>query len=292
MKKNILKTKWFIKLKESKYINVYVIIITIILCGSIIIYFRGNNNQKINIIKKERQELKETQNVEKSDVDIPNKYEDFKQAFEKNEETVGWIYIPGTTVNWPVMKGIDNDYYLRKNEEKKYSFEGCIFADNYSVFDPIDKLSNNVVIYGHNLDDNPNGKRFAQLIKFQDMEFAQNTPYIFLTTKDASLIYEIYAVFFTDIKFGYINVELDEKMQQAMIDSAKQRSEYIYDVNVTGKDKVITLSTCTYKYGAYGSKGQKNTRFVIQGKLLKDVSDLKEKITLTKNINPKLPDLT
>ena len=292
MKKNILKTKWFIKLKESKYINVYVIIITIILCGLIIICFRGNNNQKINIIKKERQELKETQNVEKSDVDIPNKYEDFKQAFEKNEETVGWIYIPGTTVNWPVMKGIDNDYYLRKNEEKKYSFEGCIFADNYSVFDPIDKLSNNVVIYGHNLDDNPNGKRFAQLIKFQDMEFAQNTPYIFLTTKDASLIYEIYAVFFTDIKFGYINVELDEKMQQAMIDSAKQRSEYIYDVNVTGKDKVITLSTCTYKYGAYGSKGQKNTRFVIQGKLLKDVSALKEKITLTKNINPKLPDLT
>ena len=223
----------------------------------------------------------------------PDRTEELAKAFEKNSDTVGWIFIPGTTIDWPIMKGVNNDYYLRKNEEKEYAFEGCIFGDFYSKFFPFNELSNNLVVHGHNLDDNPNGKRFSQLVKFQNIEFARKTPYIFITTRDASLVYEIYAVFFTEIKFGYTKVGLNENFQQIMIDDAKRRSEYIYDAEVSGNDKIVTLSTCTYLYGPYGSAGQKNTRFVVQGKLLSEseTKNLKTEINLSKNPHPKKPNL-
>lgn len=286
--------KNFLKLKENKYVNISMIVVAMIISGLILMFGGRDDKKNVKIEKVEQQRGKESLEwkMKKNEVQIPDKKAELEEAYNKNKDTVGWINIPGTLVDWPVMKGKDNNYYLRRNEKKEYAFEGCIFGDDDSVFFPIDKLSNNIVIHGHNLDDNPEGKRFAQLIKFQDMEFAKRTPYIYLTTQDASLIYEIYAVFFTDIKFGYISVGLDEKMQKAMIDSAKQRSEYIYeDVEVTGKDKIITLSTCTYRYGAYGSVGQGNTRFAIQGKLINDVSNLKTQANLKKNPDPKKPNL-
>ena len=294
MSRNILDNKIFKDFMKHKYINLSIIGVAVLICF-FIIWFSDKNNKKINDINKLKEDNEITindNNEEKENhIEIPDRRENFKEAFSKNRETVGWIYIPGTTIDWPVMKGIDNNYYLRRNEKKEYSFEGCIFGDDDSVFYPFQKLSNNVVIHGHNLDDNPDGKRFAQLIKFQNMEFAKNTPYIFLTTEDAALVYEIYSVFFTDIKFGYIQVGLNEEMQQAMIESSKKRSEYIYNVDVTGRDKIITLSTCTYKYGPYGSNGQKNTRFAIQGKLLKDTDKLKETAEIKKNPTPKEPNL-
>ncbi len=275
--------------KKHKYISLIIVSISI-LCFVLVFLFRDECEHK-------EDELVEVDIVDDKDkknddyIKVPNRTEELKKAFEKNNETVAWVYIPGTTVDYPVMKGIDNNYYLRRNEEKEYSFEGCIFGDDDSFFSPFNELSNNVVLYGHNLDDNPNGKRFAQLIKFLDAEFAKNTPYIFLTTKDVSLVYEIFAVYFTDIKFGYTRVGLNENMQQKLVDSAKNRSEYIYNVDVTGKDKIITLSTCTYRYGEYGSRNQKNTRFVVQGKLLNNTDRLEKKIDIQKNLNPKAPDI-
>ncbi|MBP0979655.1 MAG: class B sortase [Oscillospiraceae bacterium] len=295
MENKFLKNKIFKSFMKYKHINISIIAISIIICIVIFLFIDKNHYEdeddldlglEENITKISQVKEKKSVNIKK-----PNRVENLKKALEENDETVGWVYIPGTSVDWPVMKGINNDYYLRRNEEEEYAFEGCIFGDDDSVFEPFDKLSNNIVLHGHNLDDNPDGKRFAQLVKFQDIEFAKQTPYIFLTTKDASLVYEIYAVFFTDTKFGYTKVGLDEKTQQSMIDSAKQRSEYNYDVIVSGKDKIITLSTCTYKYGPYGSVGQENTRFAIQGKLLEDGSKLKEKIELIKNPNPRQPNL-
>lgn len=292
MKDRFLKNKIFQSFLKYKRINISIIALSIIVCV-IVFLFTDKNHYKDESVE----DILKLNGVDKSNsqesINIikPDRTKNFEGAFSKNNETVGWIYIPGTNVDWPIMKGVNNDYYLRRNEEKEYSFEGCIFGDDDSVFAPFEKLANNLVLHGHNLDDNPDGKRFAQLIKFQDIEFAKKTPYIFITTQDASLVYEIYAVFFTDTKFGYTKVGLDEKTQQDMIDSAKKRSEYIYDVYVTGKDKIITLSTCTYKYGAYGSVGQKNTRFAIQGKLLSDDSKLRDEIELTKNPNPKLPNL-
>ncbi len=292
MVNNIGNNKVFKSFVKYKRINISIIVSVIVICFLLIWVNQKNNKNDVNHNFIDRSSFNShTIEDAENEVVVPDRTKELEQAYAKNSDTVGWIYIPGTTVDWPIVKGVNNDYYLRKNENKEYSFEGCIFGDFYSEFFPINKLSNNVVLHGHNLDDNPEGKRFAQLVKFQDIEFAQNTPYIFLTTRDASLVYEIYAVFFTDIKFGYTKVGMNEKLQQDMIDSAKKRSEFIYDVDVSGKDKIITLSTCTYRYGKYGSPGQMKTRYAIQGKLLEETDQLKRRIDLVKNPTPKKPNL-
>lgn len=233
-------------------------------------------------------------------VNIPDKLKNLLEIKQTNSDVVAWIHIPGTNIDWPVMKWVTTDadiesntykksFYDRKDEYKNYAFEGSIYSGEGVVFAPFKKLSNNLVIHGHNLDDNPNGKKFAQLVKFQDIEFAKRTPYIFITTEDELLIYQIYAVFFMDLNFECYWIGLDEERQLKMIEEARARSEYIYDIDVTGKDKIITLSTCTYKYGKYQSVGQKNTRFVIQGKLLDKNAKLDPSALLIKNKNPKEP---
>lgn len=293
MKIRELKNEIIKNFMKYKYVNFSIILVTLIICVCIIMVNETKDYQD-NDVSKNLENLQSSPVNDETDeifVERPDRTKEYKEAYAKNKDTVGWIYIPGTTIDWPVMQGANNDYYLRKNEEKEYAFDGCIFGDDDSVFSPFKMLSNNLVIHGHNLDDNPEGKRFAQLVKFQNKEFAENTPYIFLTTADEQLVYEIYAVFFTDVKFGYNRTDLDKDLQQFMINSAKKRSEYIYDVDVTGLDKLITLSTCTYKYGAYGSVGQKNTRFVVQGKLLKTKDALKPKASLTKNMNPEAPHI-
>ena len=229
-------------------------------------------------------------------VKVPDKRINLSEIRQINPDVVAWITIPGTTIDSPVMKWLVNDkngksLYDRKDQYGNYAFEGSLYVGEYVNFFPFSELSNNLVIYGHNLDDNPYGKRFAQLINFRNFEFAENTPYIFVTTEDAQLVYQVYAVFFTDLEFKYHVVGCDEFGQQDIINGAKERSEYIYDVDVSGKDKIITLSTCTYRYGKYQSVGQENTRFVVQGKLIKDTEHLFNKASIKINQSPKEPNI-
>ena len=73
---------------------------------------------------------------------------DFDALQEINEDVVGWIYIPGTEVNYPVVQGDDNEYYLHRTFEKKDNFTGAIFLDY--LCQP-DFSSDNTILYGHNM---------------------------------------------------------------------------------------------------------------------------------------------
>lgn len=274
--------------------------ILVILISLFVIFlgtYKFDKNKDINYEEINYNNVEEiSNNVEEksNDVIIPNKRDDFLAEKQKNKDVKAWITIPGTTIDWPVMQWIvvnpeQKCFYDRRDENKNYSFAGSIYSGEGVKFEPYNEISNNLILHGHNLDDNPNGKRFAQLMKFLDIEFAKNTPYIFLTTEDADLVYQIYAVYFTDIDFNCYWIGLGENDMLGMINGAKERSEYVYDVDATGKDKIITLSTCTYKYGKNGSNGQKYTRFVIQGKLLTSNSKLSSTVSIKKNPNPKQP---
>ena len=272
-----------------KFLNLIITFVFIIFVLEISETNEKDNN--INKITKVNQVTETSLNI-----NIPDKRLKLAELQQINPDIKAWINIPGTSIDWPVMRWVEfqnekRSFYDRKDEYKNYAFEGSIYSGEGVVFSPFKNLSNNLIIHGHNLDDNPNGKRFAQLVKFQDIEFAKNTPYIFITTEDSQLVYQIFAVFFTDINFECYWVGLDEKRQAKMIDEARSRSEYNYDVSVSGKDKIITLSTCTYRYGKYQSFGQKNTRFVIQGKLLNKNDQLFSSASLIKNPTPKQPEI-
>ena len=167
---------------------------------------------------------------------------------------------------------IDNDYYLRLDEDKQYDIFGCYWADYNCILDlGREELSPNTIIYGHSdYRDNPEGKRFSQLFHYTDLEFLKKNPYIYFSTGDDEMVWQIFAVFYTRINFNYIQANPAPATFEEIISEAKKRSEYIIDVDVTSEDKILTLSTCTGKLEGhlYPDGDYDNYRYVIMAKLL------------------------
>lgn len=112
--------------------------------------------------------------------------------FEQNEDCIGWLYIEGTTVNYPVMHTPgEPQKYLRKNFDKEYSAAGVPFLDGRSSMD-----AGNLIIYGHNRKD---GSMFADLKKYLDAEFRKEHPVIELETAESIRVYQVTEVRITDI---------------------------------------------------------------------------------------------
>lgn len=215
--------------------------------------------------------------------DFPDHGEDIAKAKEINSDTVGWLRIPGTTVDDAVLCYMDpndyNQYYLRKDIYKNYSMEGVYFADCRNQFDGTAAgLSHNTTIYGHALDlnDDPDAIRFSQLKKFWDIDFAKQHPYIYFSTEEEDLVWEIFAAFFTTTNHDYINPldNASESQVQKFLDEARARSDYDYNVEVSTDDKLLTLSTCVYKLspGRYPNE----YRYVLMAKLVTDDNYKKE----------------
>ena len=210
-----------------------------------------------------------------------------------NSNTVGWIAIPNTNINYAVVqKYQDNDYYINRNYYKKYVDGGAsIWADGWCSFGSSrSSLSNNTVIYGHNWTNcwrptrigYSSDKWFAQLAAYDHLSFAQQNPYISFSTNSQEMYWQIFAVIYTDIGWDYINEKTDPAILAA---EAKRRSIFNYDVDVTSSDKILTLSTCTRVYGS-----SKNQRFVVMAKLIDSTTNFPA-VTITKNPNPKQPNL-
>ena len=147
--------------------------------------------------------LKEPDDNAMQAVEAPELTEQVKQKAEKvNREIVGWLQVPGTDINQPVVQATNNSKYLRLNYEGKYSFQGCYWVDYECKVGTRETQSRNTIIYGHNTavsQDDPNGLDFAQLLRFTDEEFAASHPYIFFSTGEEDMVWEIFAVMYTYI---------------------------------------------------------------------------------------------
>ena len=204
---------------------------------------------------------------------------------QKTEDTVGWLTVPGTTIDEVVVQAPDNDYYLRRNNMKQSDFNGCYYADYRTNLGARKDLSKNVVIYGHSMDDNPDGARFSQLKKYLDIEYCKQNPYLYFSTPEAELTWQIFAVYYTDINFDYIDPNPDAAKFTNMVSEMKQRSQFVFDVDVSATDTILTLSTCTYKE----TTNRSNYRYVVQAKLLPAGASLTTPVKVEVNPSPKSP---
>ncbi|MDR2654677.1 MAG: class B sortase [Oscillospiraceae bacterium] len=211
-----------------------------------------------------------------------------RTASKANTDTVGWLTVPGTAIDYPVMQYIDNAYYLRRNYiDRRYKFAGSIFADYRDVGTNRNDLSRNYVIYGHNLtmsDDKLDGEMFAELLRFRDYDFARQSQYIYYSTLQDTMIWQVFAVFYTDTNYYYINVSPGSDAEfMDLVNEAKQRSEFIYDADITAGDKILTLSTCTYRYNTKAEQ-----RFVVMARLVPDNTAEAKEVLI--NPRPKPPN--
>lgn len=227
----------------------------------------------------------------------PDRSGKLRKAMEKNSDVVAWLTLPNTSIDDAVVQTADNDYYLRRDVEKKYSYEGCYYMDYESVmFDDGRDLATNTIIYGHNLGkpigvrDDPNGVKFAQLLKLNDAETARKTPCVYLTTEGAAHAFEIFAAFYCEAytkPVSYLHAAYSHQELEALTADAKARSTFLYDVEVGGGDQILTLSTCTYKYGTYSQNADQ--RFVVMARLMQDGEPVKTEAQIKKNPSPKEP---
>ena len=160
-----------------------------------------------------------------------------------NADTVGWIRIDGTAINYPVVQSKSNpNFYLYHNFYKQESVYGCPFVqDNCDANKPTD----NVVIYGHHMND---GSMFAEFANYSSYDFYTDHKYIQFDTLHENHRYEVLAAFKTEAQTGFryysfVNASSDADYN-AFVSKCKSLS--YYDTGVTAKngDKLITLSTC------------------------------------------------
>jgi SrtB family sortase len=210
-----------------------------------------------------------------------------------NSDVVGWLRIPNTNIDYPVVHHPDVNYYMARDVYKNNSRNGVIWADGEAQFGP-GKSTRNTVLYGHNWTNisrnprigNPNDVMFAQLTAFQHLSFAQRTPYIHFSTAEQEQTWVVFAAFYTDIDFYYIACFPDDTLFAEIVTGAKARSEHIYDVEVAYSDRIITLSTCTRAFGPSA-----NQRFVVMARALRPGESTETAPTIVTNPSPIRPVL-
>ena len=238
----------------------------------------------------EKQEIEEEIVIEK-----PELGEEIAKLKAKNDDVVGWLQIPDTEIDNAVVQTTNNEFYLRKDELKQYRWTGCYWIDFECTVGPTaEDLGRSTVIYGHNVnyDDGKDKERFSQLFHFADEQWAKEHPYIYFSTPEEDMAWEVFAVAYTTDDFNYIQVLKDRKVSSEQIteaqminivNEARERSEYDYnDVEVNGDDKIITLSTCSYKYGR-----RNDVRFIVMAKLVTEEDTPVETANITINEDKK-----
>ena len=207
----------------------------------------------------------------------------------RNSDIKAWIRVPGTNINYPVAHHPDINYYLERGYDKQYSKMGVIWTNGGTTFGGPSEISNNTVLYGHNWTNvssnprvaSPNDTMFAQLTGYHHLSTVQRNPYIYYSTADADMTFKIFAVFYTELAFNYIS----PSGGQYIIDEARQRSRFNFDVDVNSSDKILTLSTCTRAYGQTS-----NQRFVVMARLLRP-GETVSPYTITYNPNHRQPNV-
>lgn len=182
----------------------------------------------------------------------------FSTLQEINKDTIGWLTVNNTRIDYPVVQAKDNDYYLRRDYYQNKNRHGWIFMDYRN--NP-DELNENTIIYGHNL---------ANQTMFGTLRYALNSYWykksanqiITFNTPNENMKFQIFSIYTIPTTNDYLDITFPTTdAYQAYIDLVKGRSIYDFNIEVTTDDKILTLSTC-----ANGN----DKRLVIHAKLIKE----------------------
>ena len=181
---------------------------------------------------------------------------DFAALSEINPDIVGWIYIEDTEINYPVVQGSDNQYYLKHLFSGEYNSSGCIFLDSRVAEDFSDRHS---ILYGHHM---KNGTMFSGLDQYKVQEHYDSHPTALLMTPTGNYEVTFFAGYVASVADTAWNVGFGSDAEfEAWLESARERSCFESDIPVAVTDGILTLSTCSYEFD--------NARFVLLGVLQK-----------------------
>lgn len=176
------------------------------------------------------------------------------QEFSENyDNSVGWIYVPDTHINYPIMQSHDNDFYLHRATDGSYLYVGSIFMD-YRCNADFSGISS--ILYGHNMSD---GSMFADVKKFTDNAFFNSHRYGWLITENNVFCVQFFAVDQTENTGGIYNTNADWRTVMSEVVNCA----VIYaDIEISDTDRLLMLSTCT--------SANSDSRTILVGKIMED----------------------
>lgn len=278
----------------GKVLRTVILIIAIValLVSSAIIFLHYYESKRNKEKAKELADIVSV-NEDNNAVGADGIFEKYRNLVAENSDFVGWIRVPGTSIDHPVVQARDNAFYLHKGLDKKYDIRGTVFMD---YRDHVDELCKNTILYGHN---NLDGTMFSDLEKYKDLEFYKQNPVIEFNTIYHNYKWKIISVFFAnaepqddnDYAINYIYPFMTDDSFEEYYQELLIRSLFFTTVDTVKTDKILTLSTCTRDMDIKGH-GETNARFVVVARLVREgESEEVQTAQAIYNPNPKHPQI-
>lgn len=184
---------------------------------------------------------------------------DFDALKTINPDIVGWITIPNTRIDYPIVAGPDNDYYISHSANKERNRAGAIFLDAANSRDFSDP---NTIIYGHRMN---SGAMFGTLKQYQDRAFFNENRHVLIYTPDHTFVYEVFATYTTpDISDTYTLFSGGGPEFLSYLETMAKKADFPIDTDFTETSRIITLSTCT--------QYQADKRYILQAVLIDETA--------------------
>ena len=239
---------------NSKLIIILAIVVVLVAGGGVGFYMYSSK-EKAKVAEEEAktadpdktqeeyEKLKEQATIEEDPNDPMNRKIDFTAAQAMNPDVYGWIWIPGTNVDYPILQSETepDDYYLNHTIEKKEGLPGTIYTEKYNSKEFTDPVT---IIYGHDM---KNGSMFADLHLYEDQAFFDANPYIYIYLPNQTLKYRVFATVVFDDRYlmESYNFTYPDDFQKYLDELRSSINGHVnMDVNVTQETGIITLSTC------------------------------------------------
>lgn len=187
----------------------------------------------------------ETTTTKKKSNYVSSYYTNFSQVFDtllqKNSDTVGWIQVNNTKINYPVVQADTNSYYLNRDYFKKKNSMGWIFMDYRNN---IENLDRNTIIYGHNI---KQGIMFGTIKNMMSKSWYSNASNQTITfnTLNKNMKWQIFSLYQINETEDYLKTEFEsDEEYMNFLNMLKNRSKNNFNVPLTPESKILTLSTC------------------------------------------------
>lgn len=195
---------------------------------------------------------------------------DYAIYYAQNPQTIGYIRIPDTKLDYPVVQANNNKYYLNHDFYGKSTSYGAVFASYRNGWRPLDR---NTLLYGHNMDD---GTRFASLLNYKNLDYYRKHPIIEFSTLYEQSIWKIAAVYITNGStasdngyfFDFTFNQCSDACYEEYIEELDKRKLYETGIDIQVTDTILTLCTCTYE--SDDNRGIDDGRFIVVARKLRD----------------------
>lgn len=238
---------------KQKYLLSLIVNIISMISIIVVIYYLWSWHQDNKKTENIANEILSNSNISYENITVDDKSNtninvlniDFNKLIEVNSDTIGWIQISGTDINYPVVQTNNNDFYLTHSFDKSYNKAGWIFADFNNNKLKNSELDKNTVIYGHNRGNNSMFGTLSNVLKKEWRENINNT-YINFSTIDKQMIWQVFSTYTIESEDYYITTEFPSDQEyEKFLNTIKNRSIYNFNVELSNEDNILTLSTCT-----------------------------------------------